>query len=153
MGGRHDGSERPASPEHTATLCGDAAILAAAAPRRLTTAPSLAAQARSGHLAAGPDEIHYFQKPMRRQFRFASERQSDSNRVLAERSPGCKQERCRSGSNAVVVIPASGSDDDHASRRRARDGCIAGAVRELVLLEVGVEVQRRCFQRQSISRG
>ena len=57
------------------------------------------------------DEIHYFQKPMRRQFRFATERQSDSSRVLAEGSPVCKHERCRSGGNAVVVIPASGSDE------------------------------------------
>ena len=55
------------------------------------------------------DEIHYFQEPMRRQFRFATERQSDSSRVLAEGSPGCKHERSRSGGNAVVVIPAGGS--------------------------------------------
>jgi hypothetical protein len=33
------------------------------------------------------DEIHNSQQPMRRQFRFASERQSDSSRVLGERSP------------------------------------------------------------------
>ena len=44
-------------------------------------------------------------------------------------------------------------DDEHSSRRRARDRYIAGAVRESVQLEVGVEVQQRCFQRQSISRG
>ena len=44
-------------------------------------------------------------------------------------------------------------DEEHSSRRRARDRCIAGAVRESVQLEVGVEVQQRCFQRQSISRG
>ena len=48
---------------------------------------------------------------------------------------------------------ACGMDDEHSSRRRARDRCIAGAVRESVQLEVGVEVQQRCFQRQSISRG
>ena len=57
------------------------------------------------------DEIHYFQEPIRRQFRFATERQSDSSRVLAEGSAGCKHERSRSGGDAVVVIPASGSDD------------------------------------------
>ena len=45
------------------------------------------------------------------------------------------------------------TDDQHSSRRRARDRCIAGAVRESVQVEVGVEVQQRCFQRQSISRG
>jgi hypothetical protein len=33
-----------------------------------------------------------------------------------------------------------------------RDRRIAGAVRELLQLEVGVEVQQRCFQRQSASR-
>jgi hypothetical protein len=44
-------------------------------------------------------------------------------------------------------------DDEHSSRRRARDRCIAGAVRESVQLEVGVEAQQHRFQRQSISRG
>jgi hypothetical protein len=57
------------------------------------------------------DEIHYFQKPIYRQFPFATERQSDSSRALCRRSPGCKHQRCRSGGNAVVVIPASGSDE------------------------------------------
>ncbi len=65
----------------------------------------------SRELPPGTDEIHYFQEPIRRQFRFATERQSDSSRVLAEGSPGCKHERSRSGGNAVVVIPASGSDE------------------------------------------
>ena len=71
-----------------------------------------------GRVASGVDEIHYFQKPIYRQFPFATERQSDSSRALAEGSPECKHQGCRSGGNAVVVIPASGSDDE----RR----CIAG---------------------------
>ena len=62
--------------------------------------------------AAGSDEIHHSEQPTRRQFRFASERQSDSSRVLAERSAGCKHERRRFGSNAVAAIRASGSDDE-----------------------------------------
>ena len=71
--------------------------------------------------AASPkDEIHYFQEPIRRQFRFATERQLDSSSVLAERSPGCKHERSRSGGNAVVVIPASGSDEIHYSEQPMR---------------------------------
>jgi hypothetical protein len=49
----------------------------------------------------------------------------------------------------IYVAP----DDEPSSRRRARDRRIAGAVRESVQPEVGVEVQQRCFQRQSISRG
>ena len=48
-------------------------------------------------LAVAADEIHYFQEPIGRQFRFATERQSDSSRVLAEGSPGCKHERSRYG--------------------------------------------------------
>jgi hypothetical protein len=71
----------------------------------------LARSRLAGHSAL--DEIHYFQEPIRRQFRFATERQSNSSRVLAEGSPGRKHERSRSGGNAVVVIPASGSDDFH----------------------------------------
>ena len=58
------------------------------------------------------DEIHYSGQPMRRQFRSASERQSGSSGLLAERSPGCKRERCRFASNAVVMSVASGSDED-----------------------------------------
>ena len=54
---------------------------------------------------------------------------------------------------AGVYATSAAPDDEHSSRRRARDRCIAGAVRESVQLEVGVEVQQRCFQRQSISRG
>jgi hypothetical protein len=42
------------------------------------------------------------------------------------------------------------SDVDHSSGRRAADRCIAGAVRESVQLELGVEEQHHCFQRQSI---
>jgi len=73
--------------------------------------PALALTSAVTDLATPQDEIHYVQKPMRRQFRVPTERQSDSSRVLAEGSPGCKHERCRSGSNAVTVIAASGSDD------------------------------------------
>jgi hypothetical protein len=46
-----------------------------------------------------------------------------------------------------------GPDDEHSSRRRARNRCIAGAVRESVRLAVGVKARQRCFQRQSTSRG
>jgi hypothetical protein len=48
---------------------------------------------------------------------------------------------------------ASPPDDDRSSHRRAGDRCIAGGVRQPVQLEVDVEVQQHCFQRQSISRG
>ena len=58
----------------------------------------------------------------------------------------------RAGTRATLNETAE-VDDEHSSRCRARDRCIAGAVRESVQLEVGVEVQQRCFQRQSISRG
>ena len=68
------------------------------------------------------DEIHYFQEPIRRQFRFATERQSDSSRVLAEGSAGYKHERSRSAGNAVVVIPAQGQ------RRGADAGLAAGGL-------------------------
>ena len=61
--------------------------------------------------APGKDEIHHSEQPTGRQFRFASERQSDSSRVLAERSAGCKHEGRRFGSNAVAAIRASGSDE------------------------------------------
>ena len=59
------------------------------------------------------------------------------------------------GETAELVAPGNQCvlDDEHSSRRRARDRCIDGAVRESVQLEVGVEVRQRCFQRQSISRG
>ena len=70
-------------------------------------------------------------------FRFATERQSDSSRVLAEGSPGCKHERCRSGGNAVVVIPASGSDD---SRKRSiviRDTTRLPDPRKATMLRLG----------------
>jgi hypothetical protein len=67
-------------------------------------------------------------KPMRPHFRFASEQQSDSSHVLAERSPECKHERCRFGNNAVVVIPASGSDGGCFSNacRSSRDRSLVG---------------------------
>lgn len=42
---------------------------------------------------------------------------------------GCKHQRCRSGSNAAVVIPASGSGDFHNSR-------VAGAVTVARLLRI-----------------
>jgi hypothetical protein len=59
----------------------------------------------------------------------------------------------RDARRLAPVGGADGVDDDHSSRRRARDGCIAGAVRWSVQLEIGVEVQQRCVQRQRISRG
>ena len=67
-----------------------------------------------------------------------------------------QKRRCGSANKASTRIGRRQSceeDDEHSSRRRARDRCIAGAVRESVQLEVGVEVQQRCFQRHSISRG
>ena len=86
------------------------------------------------------------------------ERQFTSRGPFAVTESDCKHAPRRLRINAVaddrgfVALKASGSDDEHSSRRRARDRCIAGAVRESVQLEVGVEVQQRCFQRQSISR-
>ena len=56
---------------------------------------------------------------MRQQFRFASEGQSRSSRLLAERSQVCKHRLCRFGSNAVVMSRAAGSDDFHKSTRSA----------------------------------
>jgi hypothetical protein len=50
--------------------------------------------------------------------------------------------------HAGLELPP-GTDDEHSSRRRARDRCIAGVVRESMRLEVGVEVQQRCFQWQA----
>jgi hypothetical protein len=76
---------------------------------------------------------------MRRQFRFATERQSESSRLLAERSPGCKHERCRSGSNAVVVNLASGSDEREQPRRRP---AVAGA-RHLGFVHLSSLVEHR----------
>jgi len=107
------------------THCRSQAAPARACRRRYSTrAPASRALAEAGaeaSLGAPPDEIHYFQHPIRRQFRFATERQSDSSRVLAERSAGCKHERSRCGGNAVVVIPASGSDDQRQRRPRLPD--------------------------------
>jgi hypothetical protein len=57
------------------------------------------------------DEFHYSERPMCQQFRFASEGQSRSSRLLAERSPVCKHRLCRFGSNAVVMSRAAGSDE------------------------------------------
>jgi hypothetical protein len=59
------------------------------------------------------DECHYSERPMCQQFRFASEGQSRSSRLLAERSPVCKHRLCLFGSNAVVMSRAAGSDDFH----------------------------------------
>jgi hypothetical protein len=59
--------------------------------------------------------------------------------------------RNKAVSSCPQLTPAL--DDDHSSRRRARDRCIAGVVRESVQLEVGVEVQQRCLPRQSVSTG
>ena len=52
---------------------------------------------------------------MCQQFRFASEGQLRSSRLLAECSPVCKHRLCRFGSNAVVMSRAAGSDDQHLS--------------------------------------
>ena len=49
-------------------------------------------------LPPGTDEFHYSERPMCQQFRFASEGQSRSSRLLAERSPVCKHTLCRFGS-------------------------------------------------------
>lgn len=48
---------------------------------------------------------------MRQKFRFASEGQSRSSGLFAERSPVCKHELSRFASNAVTTALASGSDD------------------------------------------
>jgi hypothetical protein len=61
--------------------------------------------------SCGMDEIHYSEQPMRQQFRFGSERQSRSSRLVAERSPVCKHELCRFASKAVVMGFAAGSDE------------------------------------------
>ena len=71
--------------------------------------PGRAGARRAAFVASGMDEIHHSEQPTRRQFCFASERQSDSSRVLAERSAGCKHERRRFGSIAVAAIRAGGS--------------------------------------------
>jgi hypothetical protein len=60
------------------------------------------------------DTFHYSEWPMRQQFRFASEGQSRSSRLLAERSPVRKHRLCRFGSNAVVMSRAAGSDENEA---------------------------------------
>ena len=49
---------------------------------------------------------------MYQQFRFASEGQSRSSRLLAERSPVCKHTLCRFAGNAVVMSCASALDDE-----------------------------------------
>ncbi len=85
----------------------------------------------------GLDEIQYSEQPMRRQFRFASERQSGSSRLVAKRSPGCKHELCRFASNAVVMTLASGSDEtrnsDEVERqlllRQEAEGVLGRAIR------------------------
>ncbi len=59
----------------------------------------------------GADEFHYSERPMCQQFRFASERQSRSSRLLAERSPASKHRLCRFGSNTVVMSRAAASDE------------------------------------------
>ena len=51
---------------------------------------------------------------MRQQFRFASEGQSRSSRLRAERSPGMQARLCRFASNAVVMSLAAGSDEHQA---------------------------------------
>ena len=48
---------------------------------------------------------------MCQQFHFASQGQSRSSRLLAERSPVCKHRLCRFGNNAVVMSRAAGSDE------------------------------------------
>jgi hypothetical protein len=56
------------------------------------------------------NEFHYSERPMCQQFRFASEGQSRSSLLLAERLPVCKHRLCRFGSNAGVMSRAAGSD-------------------------------------------
>ncbi|MFZ0383281.1 MAG: hypothetical protein WAL38_36015, partial [Solirubrobacteraceae bacterium] len=56
----------------------------------------------------GSDEFRDSERPMCQQFRFASEGQSRSSRLLAERSPECKHRLCRFGGNAVVMSRAAG---------------------------------------------
>jgi hypothetical protein len=68
----------------------------------------------------GWNEFHYSERPMCQQFRFASEGQSRSSRLLAERSPVCKHRLCRFGSNAVVIGRAAGSDESEKSALRRR---------------------------------
>ena len=70
-------------------------------------------------LPPGTDEFHYSERPMCQQFRFASEGQSRSSRLLAERSPVCKHTLCRFGSNAVVMSRAAGSDEKERCHRAA----------------------------------
>lgn len=47
-----------------------------------------------------------------------------------------------------MAMSTKGVADDRSSRRRARDRCIDGAVRESGQFKVGVEVQERRFARQ-----
>jgi hypothetical protein len=66
------------------------------------------------------DEFHYSEQLMRQQFRFASEGQSRSSRLLAERWPECKHRLCRFASNAVVMSRAAASDETEQRLSRQR---------------------------------
>ena len=67
---------RPGSLLGSASACETITSSAVERSERSTAARAGIAQTRGARdLAAAADEIHYFQKPMRRQFRFATEQQ------------------------------------------------------------------------------
>jgi hypothetical protein len=71
------------------------------------------------------DEFHYSERLMRQQFRFGSEGQSRSSRLLAERWPECKHRLCRFASNAIVMSRAAGSDELEERPPTAAAACFA----------------------------
>jgi hypothetical protein len=96
----------PASRPTSNPCCADHTTLAGAASWRSAAAPPGAPQARRIRgLTTGADEFHYAEQLMRQQFRFASEGQSRSSRLLAERWPECKHRLCRFGCFAGVSCP------------------------------------------------
>ena len=100
----------------------------------------------------GVNELHYSERPMCQQFRFASEGQSRSSRLLAERSPVCKHRLCRFGSNAVVISRSAGSDE----REQAWHGPAAAGLRLLGFVQPGRDSRARsgaCSVYESDSAG
>jgi len=72
--------------------------------------------------------------------------------------PRCVERRTcalpKVGTGGRPIELADARDDNQSPRRRRRDDCIAGAMREsMQQLDVRVEVHQHCFQRQSISGG
>ena len=92
--------------------------------------------------------------PPRRIFTAVRRRGRARRRTCPSPRVGTRTPACPAAAVAHIVDGlVAAQDDEHSSCRWARVRCIAGAVRESLQLEVGVEVQQRCFQRQSISRG